>query len=524
MANLPESSTFDAGVYQLETTDPVVGGASGVSNTPLKNLANRTKYLKDHIDALEAGTTIPPTVAPLNSPAFTGTPTAPNQSAGDSSAKLATTAFVQTAVGGFLSKSVAGSANVTLTAVEAGNAILEFTGTLTGNIAVIVPNAPTRTWVVRNATTGAFTLTVKTAAGSGIPILQGAQSQVYSDGTNVLLTRTDFNNVSLTGAPTAPTAAPGTNTTQVATTAFVAAAVATVAAPVTSVAGKTGVVTLAVADVSGAAPLASPALTGSPTAPTAVVNTNSTQLATTAFVLGQAGTATPAAPGAAAAVGTATRFAREDHVHIRPTYADVGSPSTTGLNASGTWGISITGTAGGVAWGNVSGRPTSLSSFTNDPGFITGGGRAYPRRADGVEINFNWSGQAGQPTWLWGGTDGSNMYVYNPANFSVSYAASAGNADTVDGYHASAFLQSGSGSHSWVLVWSGNQTAAINLRSNFGDGVYYLQSSTYPTTTPIRITDGKGVNPGTNGNYVIAADITDFGGYAYQQIYKLVRS
>lgn len=52
MANLPESSTFDAGVYQLELTDPVVGGPSGVSNAPLKNLANRTRYLKDRLDTV----------------------------------------------------------------------------------------------------------------------------------------------------------------------------------------------------------------------------------------------------------------------------------------------------------------------------------------------------------------------------------------------------------------------------------------------------------------------------------------
>ena len=31
----------------------------------------------------------------------------------------------------------------------------------------------------------------------------------------------------------------------------------------------------------------------------------------------------------------------------------------------------------------------------------------------------------GQPTWLWGGNDGTNMYVYNPANFSVNYAISS---------------------------------------------------------------------------------------------------
>lgn len=53
MANLPEVSTFD-NVYQIEITDLVQGGASGVTNTPMKNLTNRTKWLKDRADALEA--------------------------------------------------------------------------------------------------------------------------------------------------------------------------------------------------------------------------------------------------------------------------------------------------------------------------------------------------------------------------------------------------------------------------------------------------------------------------------------
>ncbi len=49
MANLPEESRYDDGVYQLELTDPVVGGPNGVSNAPLRNLANRTRWLKDQI-------------------------------------------------------------------------------------------------------------------------------------------------------------------------------------------------------------------------------------------------------------------------------------------------------------------------------------------------------------------------------------------------------------------------------------------------------------------------------------------
>lgn len=45
---------------------------------------------------------------------------------------------------------------------------------------------------------------------------------------------------------------------------------------------------------------------------------------------------------------------------------------------------------------------------------------------DSQYMRFHWNGQSGQPSWLWGGSDASNMYVYNPSNFSVNYANSAG--------------------------------------------------------------------------------------------------
>jgi hypothetical protein len=54
MADLPETENYDAGVYQLETTDAVVGGASGKSNAAAINLANRTKWLKARVDELIA--------------------------------------------------------------------------------------------------------------------------------------------------------------------------------------------------------------------------------------------------------------------------------------------------------------------------------------------------------------------------------------------------------------------------------------------------------------------------------------
>lgn len=49
---------------------------------------------------------------------------------------------------------------------------------------------------------------------------------------------------------------------------------------------------------------------------------------------------------------------------------------------------------------------------------------------------WHWSGQGGQPSWLWGGNDGANMYVYNPSNFSVNYAKSANYANSAGGISA----------------------------------------------------------------------------------------
>jgi hypothetical protein len=47
MANLTELSQWEAGIYQLETTDPVEGGSGGISNEQARLLGNRTKWLYD---------------------------------------------------------------------------------------------------------------------------------------------------------------------------------------------------------------------------------------------------------------------------------------------------------------------------------------------------------------------------------------------------------------------------------------------------------------------------------------------
>jgi hypothetical protein len=93
----------------------------------------------------------------------------------------------------------------------------------------------------------------------------------------------------LTGTPTAPTAALNTNTTQVATTAFVLGQASSTTPNVDGTAAVGTSNTFARADHvhptdTTRAPLASPALTGTPTAPTATAGDNSTKIATTAYV------------------------------------------------------------------------------------------------------------------------------------------------------------------------------------------------------------------------------------------------
>jgi len=90
------------------------------------------------------------------------------------------------------------------------------------------------------------------------------------------------------------------------------------------------------------APLASPNFTGEPTAPTASANQNDTAIATTAFVVGQAASATPLGDGTAA-VGSSLRYARQDHVHpTDTTLAPKANPTFTGTVTVGASGIAFT--------------------------------------------------------------------------------------------------------------------------------------------------------------------------------------
>lgn len=119
----------------------------------------------------------------------------------------------------------------------------------------------TCTAVGRSILDDATTAAVRTTIGLGnVDNTSDLNKPLSTATTAALLLKANLASPALTGMPTAPTAALGTSTTQLATTAFVANGLAL------------------------KANIASPALTGIPTAPTAVVGTNTTQIATTAFV------------------------------------------------------------------------------------------------------------------------------------------------------------------------------------------------------------------------------------------------
>lgn len=214
------------------------------------------------------------------------------------------------------------------------------------------PAAPTAA-ADTNTTQVATTAFVVGQASSTNPVVNG----VAAPGTSLRYSRqdhvhpTDTSRAALasptfTGTPAAPTAAADTNTTQIATTAYVVGQAGS-SNPVMN--GTVAVGTslrysrqdhVHPTDTSRA-PLASPALTGTPTAPNAAADTNTTQVATTAYVVGQAGSSNPLVNGTVA-VGTSLRYSRQDHVHPTDTSrAPLDSPTFTGTPAAPT---AVTGT------------------------------------------------------------------------------------------------------------------------------------------------------------------------------------
>jgi len=87
---------------------------------------------------------------------------------------------------GFLVKDLTGLGSlVALTDVEAQQAVHVYSGSLAVNTEIVVPSE-SKIYFVANATTGAFTLTIKTGAGTGIIVGQGNNAILVCDAVDVL--------------------------------------------------------------------------------------------------------------------------------------------------------------------------------------------------------------------------------------------------------------------------------------------------------------------------------------------------
>lgn len=139
---------------------------------------------------------------------------------------------------------VAGTGNYTLAGNELNRIAYNFTGLLTGNRNIIVPATVQQYWVT-NSTTGSFTLTIKTAAGTGVTISAGQRGIFYCDGSDVV--DADTSTISLpvqinqggTGATTASAARINLGATTVGDALFIATSQAAAWAALGTLSGGT---------------------------------------------------------------------------------------------------------------------------------------------------------------------------------------------------------------------------------------------------------------------------------------------
>ena len=239
------------------------------------------------------------------------------------------------------------------------------------------------------------------------------------------------------------------------------------------------------------APLASPALTGVPTAPTAARSTNTNQIATTAFVLGQASVAAPIMDGIAT-IGVSTGFARADHIH----------PTDTSLAPQHNWAIYGTGNNTFTVPAGVSRLIVSVISG----GGAGGTGAAYPGGGGGAggrsksvigvspgQVFYAFAGSGGVPSFPPGyGGNGVASAFSNSSNVTlVSASAGAGGAGNNSN-------PAGGAGGTWLAGQFGDGgswgTDGVSVAGKGGDG------------------GGPGGGRGTTGSYIQGIAANGYGG------------
>lgn len=308
--------------------------------------------------------------------------------------------LVESAIAGYVSVSVT-AADQALTAVngaedQSRNQVIALTTTTVAAFNVYAPPAE-KTYTIYNASAYAATLynsTVlgnTTAAGAGAIIPAGKTVTLWSDGTNFVFQNNHLTNLTL--ATDLAIADGGTGASTAANARTNLGLVIGTDVPSPTGTGSSGTWPININGNASNATIAASALTAN----------NVTGIVAVANGGTGASTAANARTNLGLVIGTNV-------------------PSPTGTGASGTWGINITGNAASATSATTAGSATTASSAT----FATTAGSANAVAWANVSSKpFSYSGQSGQPTWLWGTNDGATYYVWNPSNFSVNFATSA---------------------------------------------------------------------------------------------------
>ena len=302
-----------------------------------------------------------------------------------------------------------------------------------------------------NTTALATTAYVVGQAGSTSPVMDGTAtvgtSLKYARADHVHPTDTSraaLASPTFTGIPAAPTAAVDTNTTQLATTAYVVG--------------------------QGYAKLASPALSGTPTAPTATAGTNTTQVATTAFV--QA--ALPVAATETQAINGTSSTTTISPLTLRHALANAGFTAHTSL--VGNYSSYVSGSASvSTLWSNFVGL--SVTAANGKVAFLPNSQVAYfsfTSRGK-AELNLDWT----KPAWF-------------SFRFNYSSAAGIGDSNTVNrvtiGKQSSVFGDLAS--KGFGVTWTAGTTGAFTVCAHNGttlttsaSAVTVSNTTYFPTTS-----------------------------------------
>jgi hypothetical protein len=112
--------------------------------------------------------------------------------------------ILEQAIGGYTGVALNATTGATLTfsngALSNGkDQVIRLTGTITSNVNVVIPDGVEKTYIVENATSGAFAVTFKTSSGTGATwsTTDKGYKIIYSDGTNIVDVTADLGNITV---------------------------------------------------------------------------------------------------------------------------------------------------------------------------------------------------------------------------------------------------------------------------------------------------------------------------------------